>query len=149
MYTEFQDLKNTRVLQLVSLEDFMGALNYTRNGSYFVYQGRPNKSSRALARISFANAVMLHNHCYDFDYDEESGLEHFIRYDWKWEPLEATPFGFMPYDLAHARAAKLVHAVKLQMNSKNRTIKVQSNKVRFVHPQYARVLDTLLSVELQ
>jgi len=118
------EIKSTKDIQLESLDNFMEALGYGRewsfqegDESYFSLWGG-NKHCKIL---SFNTAVKLHNGFYT---------------EWHQKYFNP-PFDTINiYEYNKAQYAKIVKVVKLQYSKKKKEIKVQSDIVTFVKPEY-------------
>lgn len=118
------EIKNTKSIQLDSLDIFMKALGYTREWD----EDEPQNfyslwapAWKAVRIISFNTAVKLYN-------------GHYI--EWHGKKFNP-PFNFInAYEYNAANSLKIIKVVKLQYSKKKKEIKVQSDVVTFVKPEY-------------
>lgn len=114
------EIKNTKSLQLKSLQEFAKALGYTFDKSFFwgLYTyGQSDKNT-----ISFRTMVTLHN--------EENLDNHGQVYE---------RFGFSLYDWERAKGGKIVEQVFLTLNKKTGYVYCHKHLVKFTRPFYERI----------
>lgn len=115
---------DTKNVQMASLVAVMQEFGYWFNEDVCNFYDPENEYKI----VSFKSAVELHNALEDIacniwieESDGYSGFNH---------------FNFSIYDFNRAVGAQIVEKVKLQLNKKNKYIKTQSHKIRFVCPAY-------------
>lgn len=116
---------DTKELQLKSLDAFAKALGYERmhwGGSGHGYYSRL-RENKHISNISLRTMCRLHNH----------GL-----LAWRWSDEENT-YNFDKYKCVTANAAKIVQAVKLQLDKRLKRIICQHNSVKFMQPEYESI----------
>lgn len=128
-------IKNTAVIQMQSVVNFMGCLGFVpdrsrKNGS-FRNEGQSHRVANG--HVSFETAVRLHN----------ASIE-------KWAVMEGFAVfpelklctGFMPVSVVMAHASKLVAQVKIRFDRNGNMILAEgANLVRAVNPVIASIIE--------
>jgi hypothetical protein len=133
------EIKDTKILQLQSVDAFLVELGYTRTKDGKRYEFTyPVKTGERF--ISMRTAVELHNT--EWDYDKITKLYHPIHvvkgelgFWWEAKPNVHSPFKLSPYEYEKSQSRKIVSRASLQQ-TKNGILKVQKNLVEFMAPFY-------------
>lgn len=133
------EIKDTKILQLQSVDAFLIELGYnrTKDGKRYEF-AYPVKTGERF--ISMRTAVELHNT--EWMYDETTKLYYPIYYakldghDFLTvKPNVHSPFKLSPYEYHKSQSRKIVYRVSLQQ-TKNGVLKAQKNLVEFMAPFY-------------
>lgn len=130
------EIKDTKILQLQSVDAFLVELGYkrTKDGKRYEF-AYPVKTGERF--ISMRTAIELHNT--EWMYDENTKLYYpiFCRHGVKWlkEPNVDSVFKLSPYEYEKSQSRKIVSNVSLQQ-TRNGVLKVQKNLVEFAAPFY-------------
>jgi hypothetical protein len=118
------EVKDTKDLQLCSLQEFASVLGYwlTPFGYFEDNLFTDFDCGSEKNRLSFKTMVMLHN--------QENCDNHGREYE---------RFGFDLYTWNKAKSAKIVHHVNLTANKKNKTVHCHKHLVKFVKPYYEQM----------
>jgi hypothetical protein len=122
------EIKDTKILQLQSVDAFLVELGYkrTKDGKRYEF-AYPVKTGERF--ISMRTAAELHNS--EWVYDEVSKLY----YPGVWSPNLDSAFKLSAYEYEKSQSRKIVSRVSLQQ-TKNGVLKVQKNLVEFTAPFY-------------
>lgn len=132
------EIKDTKILQLQSVDAFMVELGYkrTKDGKRYEF-AYPVKTGERF--ISMRTAIELHSS--EWAYDETTKLYYpiFYPYGVKFAGTQAanvdSAFKLSPYEYHKSQSRKIVSRVSLQQ-TKNGVLKVQKNLVEFVAAHY-------------
>ena len=130
------EIKDTKILQLQSVDAFMVELGYkrTKDGKRYEF-AYPVKTGERF--ISLRTAVELHNT--EWMYDEATKLYYPSLYQHPFKvtlkPNVDSPFKLSPYEYHKSQSRKIVSRVSLQQ-TKNGVLKCQKNLVEFMAPFY-------------
>ena len=130
------EIKDTKILQLQSVDAFMVELGYkrTKDGKRYEF-AYPVKTGERF--ISLRTAVELHNT--EWMYDEATKLYYPSLYQHPFKvtlkPNVDSPFKLSPYEYHKSQSRKIVSRVSLQQ-TKNGDLKCQKNLVEFMAPFY-------------
>lgn len=123
---EHVEIKDTKILQLQSVDAFLVELGYkrTKDGKRYEFAYPVKTGERS---ISMRTAVELHNT--EWTYDEWTKL--YYPSVWgEYTPNLDSPFKLSPYEYEKSQSRKIVCSVSLQQ-TKNGVIKVQKHLVTF------------------
>lgn len=130
------EIKDTKILQLQSVDAFLVELGYkrTKDGKRYEF-AYPVKTGERF--ISMRTAVELHNT--EWVYDEATKLYYPGCYQTPFKvtlkPNTDSSFKLSPYEYHKSQSRKIVSSVSLQQ-TKNGVLKVQKNLVEFMAPFY-------------
>lgn len=134
------EIKDTKILQLQSVDAFLVELGYkrTKDGKRYEF-AYPVKTGERF--ISMRTAIELHNT--EWDYDENTKLyypleylKHGFGHDFLIKRANVdSPFKLSPYEYEKSQSRKIVSRVTLQQ-TKDGVLKVQKNLVEFMAPFY-------------
>lgn len=119
------EIVDTRKLQLFSLVQMMKALHY----EYVPYLASPPRfesshySNKGREFVSFGSAVKLYN-------------GNSVKCVFGRPPARLSIWSFNDYDVAQAKAARIVRSIKLQQCKATNTIIVQDHRVSFILHSY-------------
>jgi len=122
------EIVDTRKLQFFSLCQMMKALHY----EYVSYIARPSRfesehySNKGREVVSISKAIKLYN--------GDTAKCVFGR-----PPSYLTIWSFTDYQVAQAKAARIVKKVKLQHCRATNTVIVQDHRVEFILPSYSKL----------
>lgn len=122
------EIIDTRKLQLFSLIQMMKALHY----EYIPYLASPPRfesehySNKGREVISFGSAVKLYN-------------GNSVKCVFGRPPSVLTIWSFSDYQVAQAKAARIVRSIKLQHCKATNTIIVQDHRVQFILSSYKQL----------
>lgn len=123
-----EDIVDTRKLQMYSLVQMMKRLHY----EYIPYLASPPRfesshySNKGREFVSFGSAVKLYN-------------GNSVKCVFGRPPEHLSLWSFNDYDVAQAKAARIVRSIKLQQCKSTNTIIVQDHRVQFVLESYSRL----------
>lgn len=125
------EIKDTKILQLQSVDAFLVELGYkrTKDGKRYEF-AYPVKTGERF--ISMRTAVGLHNSVWK--YDPLTALYYPVE-AYGLRPNTDSPFKLSPYEYHKSQSRKIVSRVSLQQ-TKNGVLKVQKNLVEFMAPFY-------------
>lgn len=132
-------IKDTKILQLQSVDAFLIELGYkrTKDGKRYEF-AYPVKTGERF--ISMRTAIELHNT--EWMYDEATKLYYpifdpygIIKFLGTEAPNVDSPFKLSPYEYHKSQSRKIVSRVSLQQ-TKNGVLKCQKNLVEFIAPFY-------------
>lgn len=133
MYTkeskwDSEEIVDTRKLQIFSLCQVMRAFHY----ELVEYQGHPSRfesthrSNKGRKVVSWQKAISLYN--------GDTAKCVFGR-----PPSKLTLWSFTDYQVAQAKAARIVKKIKLQFCNQTRQVIVQDHRVEFILQSYSRL----------
>lgn len=124
-----EDIKDTRVLQIFVLKEFMKSLGYT----FQVFTSHPQHflsniwANKGRERVSISTAVKLYN-C--------QGVAKGI---FGKPNTKLGIWSFDDYTLAKAKASRILKHVKLQYNRQTKSIICQDHRIKFVEHSYSKL----------
>lgn len=128
---EHVEIKDTKILQLQSVDAFLVELGYkrTKDGKRYEF-AYPVKTGERF--ISMRTAIELHNSVWK--YDTHTCLYYPVD-AYGLRPNVDSVFKLSPYEYEKSQSRKIVSHVSLQQ-TKNGVLKVQKNLVEFMAPFY-------------